>query len=384
MQGVVDTAWNHYHRHGRDEGRKPNDVDPDILSRGLSGDRARPRPPAGRRRRRAALHHVGPGARLSAERRRAAGGERRGAAVAVRRVLDRSGQRARSHSGPARPGMDRPARGGDAADDSRWKGSWNSTGRSTARRCGRRTGGGPGVHRDVSGSVVRRAPARGGRGAAMAAGTDRAADGGAGSAHGVPRDPRNAAGQGGHRFSRAVFGAPATTDREPGVPARGGAARPGCRVARLHAAASVRGRDVRAGGQPSDGAGGRPGPAATVCPICPGLANTSRCRKLAAPATGTSARPWRAARSAVRALLHGQEPRRIDASAGKRMIRHANLIHAVAAPEPPLQRRSLTAWYCPSYVAPCYVETTPVRMHALDGLRVLLRRLSGRWIRATE
>src|SRR5580765_1026885 len=30
MQGVVDTAWNHYHRHGRDEGRKPNDVDPDF------------------------------------------------------------------------------------------------------------------------------------------------------------------------------------------------------------------------------------------------------------------------------------------------------------------------------------------------------------------
>lgn len=68
----------------------------------------------------------------------------------------------------------------------------------------------------------------------------------------------------------------------------------------------------------------------------------------------------------VRALLHGQEPRRIEASAGKRMVRHANLIHAVAAPTPPSQRRSLTAWYCPSYVAPCYVEAAPVRMHALD------------------
>src|SRR5580704_9946070 len=28
MHGVVDTAWNHYHRHGREEGRQPNDVDP--------------------------------------------------------------------------------------------------------------------------------------------------------------------------------------------------------------------------------------------------------------------------------------------------------------------------------------------------------------------
>lgn len=66
----------------------------------------------------------------------------------------------------------------------------------------------------------------------------------------------------------------------------------------------------------------------------------------------------------VRALVHGQEPRRLAASAGKRVIRHANLIHAVAAPEPPLQRRSLTAWYCPSHVAPGYVETTRARMHA--------------------
>jgi len=34
----------------------------------------------------------------------------------------------------------------------------------------------------------------------------------------------------------------------------------------------------------------------------------------------------------VRALVHGQEPRRLTASAGKRVIRHGNLIHAVAAP----------------------------------------------------
>ena len=28
MQGVVDTAWNHFFRHGKNEGRQPNDVDP--------------------------------------------------------------------------------------------------------------------------------------------------------------------------------------------------------------------------------------------------------------------------------------------------------------------------------------------------------------------
>src|SRR5580658_660247 len=30
MQGRIDTAWNHYFRFGRDEGRRPNDVDPDF------------------------------------------------------------------------------------------------------------------------------------------------------------------------------------------------------------------------------------------------------------------------------------------------------------------------------------------------------------------
>jgi hypothetical protein len=70
----------------------------------------------------------------------------------------------------------------------------------------------------------------------------------------------------------------------------------------------------------------------------------------------------------VRGLLHGQEPRRLDAVAGRRSIRHANLIHAVAPPQPPLQRRTLTAWYCPSYVVPCYLETTRARLHVQDGL----------------
>ncbi len=70
----------------------------------------------------------------------------------------------------------------------------------------------------------------------------------------------------------------------------------------------------------------------------------------------------------VRALLHGQEPRRLDGSAGRRAIRHANLIHAAAGPRAPLQHRSLTAWYCPSYVVPCYLETMRARLHAEDGV----------------
>jgi hypothetical protein len=71
----------------------------------------------------------------------------------------------------------------------------------------------------------------------------------------------------------------------------------------------------------------------------------------------------------VRALLHGQDPRRLNAQAGMRWIRHPNLIHAVAAPTPPFQRRSLTAWYCPSYVSPSYMETHGrPRLHAENGV----------------
>jgi hypothetical protein len=70
----------------------------------------------------------------------------------------------------------------------------------------------------------------------------------------------------------------------------------------------------------------------------------------------------------VSALLHGQEPRQLEAIAGRRTIRHANLIHAVTAPRAPLQRRTLTAWYCPSFVVPCDLETVPSRIHLRDGL----------------
>jgi len=77
----------------------------------------------------------------------------------------------------------------------------------------------------------------------------------------------------------------------------------------------------------------------------------------------------RAGREAhVRAMLHGQEPRGLTTSLGTRMIRHPNLIHAAEWPAPPSQRRALTAWYCPSYVFPCGRETAPARTHTHQGI----------------
>jgi hypothetical protein len=70
----------------------------------------------------------------------------------------------------------------------------------------------------------------------------------------------------------------------------------------------------------------------------------------------------------VRGLVHGQEPRQLPARLGTRMIRHANLIHAAEPPFRPLQRRTLTAWFCPSFVAPEYMETAPTRVHMQDGV----------------
>ena len=59
------------------EGRQPNDVDPAFyLAAYPEMERDLGHAPD-RGRRRAALHHVGTGARLPAERRRAEGGERR-------------------------------------------------------------------------------------------------------------------------------------------------------------------------------------------------------------------------------------------------------------------------------------------------------------------
>jgi hypothetical protein len=73
--------------------------------------------------------------------------------------------------------------------------------------------------------------------------------------------------------------------------------------------------------------------------------------------------------AAVRALLHGQEPRLLCPPVGTRTIRHANLIHAMDAPPPPLQKRTMTAWYCSSHVEPCYTETTRIRTHVQDGFQ---------------
>ena len=70
----------------------------------------------------------------------------------------------------------------------------------------------------------------------------------------------------------------------------------------------------------------------------------------------------------VQSLLRNHEPRLIAATFGSRMIRHANLFHAAEAPVAPMHRRAVTAWYCPSYVVPGYVETTSVQTHWHQGV----------------
>lgn len=57
----------------------------------------------------------------------------------------------------------------------------------------------------------------------------------------------------------------------------------------------------------------------------------------------------------------------LDTMAGSRFIRHAHTIHRVHAPAHPIQQRSLTGWYCPSYVQPCYKETAPAIDHRQGG-----------------
>jgi hypothetical protein len=71
----------------------------------------------------------------------------------------------------------------------------------------------------------------------------------------------------------------------------------------------------------------------------------------------------------VRGLVHQEEPRWLRPGAGSRTIRHANLIHAIEAPRLPLQRRTITGWYCPSHVEPCHAETTRARKHTWNGFR---------------
>ena len=76
-----------------------------------------------------------------------------------------------------------------------------------------------------------------------------------------------------------------------------------------------------------------------------------------------AARPAR-----IGALTRHHPPLPIAASPRGRMVRHAHLIHAAVAPEPPWQRRSLTAWYCPSHVLPCHGEAIPAGTHIRNGV----------------
>lgn len=69
----------------------------------------------------------------------------------------------------------------------------------------------------------------------------------------------------------------------------------------------------------------------------------------------------------VAALIDGREALGLDTMPGSRFVRHAYTIHSVEAPAPPVQQRSLTGWYCPSYVQPCYKESGPARDHRQGG-----------------
>ena len=65
----------------------------------------------------------------------------------------------------------------------------------------------------------------------------------------------------------------------------------------------------------------------------------------------------------LRSLLDTRTAKAVATSAGSRLIRHANLIHSARSPELPERVRSLTAWYCPAYVTPLYMETVHARTH---------------------
>ncbi len=68
-------------------------------------------------------------------------------------------------------------------------------------------------------------------------------------------------------------------------------------------------------------------------------------------------------------LLGDRTPRILPHAAGTVMIRHPNLIHAASAPAALSRRKTLTAWYCPSYVVPSYQEIHGARPHEQDGFR---------------
>ena len=65
--------------------------------------------------------------------------------------------------------------------------------------------------------------------------------------------------------------------------------------------------------------------------------------------------------SRVRRLIGERDPAAFAVARGTASIRHVNLIYTVQPPEPPLRQRTLTAWYCPSFVVPCHMEQPPAR-----------------------
>ncbi len=74
-------------------------------------------------------------------------------------------------------------------------------------------------------------------------------------------------------------------------------------------------------------------------------------------------------RQRMEELLAGYDARRLAPVEGARTIRHVNLVHAITPPAAPRPARAVTAWYCPSYVTPVYVETRPAIAHQQDGFR---------------
>ena len=81
--------------------------------------------------------------------------------------------------------------------------------------------------------------------------------------------------------------------------------------------------------------------------------------------TAPDGQPDAAWTGALFALLRDRPALAIPNTAGGRVIRHLALAHAAEAAG---RRATLTAWYCPAHVAPCYQERMPVRWHAQGGM----------------
>ena len=65
--------------------------------------------------------------------------------------------------------------------------------------------------------------------------------------------------------------------------------------------------------------------------------------------------------SRVRRLIGERDPAAFAVARGTASIRHVNLIYTIQPPEPPMRQRTLTAWYCPSFVVPCHMEHASAR-----------------------